>query len=215
MRPLLALAFLIVPLMAPVAGQDVPPDASDRILVLDLRSAKPGAYPIVVLVAPNGTVSWKQPTVVDVGGGSGGAPLPPTTPKPPVQPPTPPPLTGLAAQVVKWAEAVDYPAKAADAMKLAAAYEKGAAEIEEGKFKTPPSVVVAQLQKNLDAVGQENHLKWLPFTNQLANYLTSEVVAGRLSKVEQHAPIWRQIAAGLRAVKCALQQSHLIGLSSS
>lgn len=196
MRLIFALLLTLVLFDRPVAGQDNPPVSSDRFFVLDLRSATAGEYLFVVTVKADGSISYRRPTVVVVGvgdgnGGGGGGKEP--------NPPQPPTLTGLAAQVVDWVKLVEYSSARADAAKLAASYESIARRIESEELKNASVIVMEQLKSNLAAVGEENHPKWMPFTQKLADHLTAEVVAGRLTNAKQHVPIWKAIATGLRA----------------
>lgn len=187
-KSLIFLCFLGF-LSAPVAGQPVPTGVGDRFLVLDLRAAKPGAYPILVIVKEDGAVSWERLTVVEVGGG--GVSTPP--------PPPPPPLTGLAAKAVDWAKlAGSGPEWQAEAIKLAAAYESVAERIDSGALANALDIPREQLRANVAAIGETARTRWVETVNQFADFLTAELQAGRIRAVKDHATLWRQFAAGLR-----------------
>lgn len=170
--------------------------ASDRFLVLDLGNTQPGQYVFVVTVASDGTVTYKRPTVVVVGGGGNPDPQPPTGP------PQPPPLTGLAAKVAGWVKSdISHDGWQAEAVRLAEGYERVAGMMETKQIKDPLEIAPAQLAANLGAVGQESHALWAPVLGRFANHLRAELSAGRIRQVSDHAPLWRQFAAGLRGAK--------------
>jgi hypothetical protein len=116
----------------------------------------------------------------------------PTEPVAPVDP-----GNEMTAKARKWAALVDTHSRRDDAIKLAQSFSSVAIIIEQNTFNTPTEVVKATATSNRDALGSQLE-QWIPFLDALMNELEAMAELGQLSSVEDHAPVWRAVAMGLR-----------------
>lgn len=111
--------------------------------------------------------------------------------------PSPNPGENLVEKVKDWAEDVESPTKKEDALGLARSFSTVAALIDEGTFTTSKELLLGAKASNRDALG-ENISNWIPFTQELILELKTMSQHGLLSKVIDHAKVWREVAQGLR-----------------
>jgi hypothetical protein len=126
-----------------------------------------------------------------------------SAPDPPPTPPEPPPddsLSVLGRQVRDWAtQLVPQPSRV-KCESVARSLDSICSQMAAGTLKDPANIIAATRTANQQAVGDLRE-QWLPFFEQVRKYLNEESKAGRLTTVQQHQVIWKDLAAGLRAVK--------------
>jgi hypothetical protein len=107
------------------------------------------------------------------------------------------PGENIQAKVQDWAEDVESPDKRDDAIKLAQSFASVAVIIEQDTFVRTADLVQATATSNRDALNG-NLDYWTPFLEALMAELKAAAQLGKLSEVKDHAPIWKDVAAGLR-----------------
>ena len=125
----------------------------------------------------------------------------PSPPAPgPAPQPTPEPLTGFAAEVATWANAVQSPGKVAEAKRLADACEATASAIVAGAHSGPAAILAAIRAANNAALG-ESIKAWGPFGVKYGSALGVKYAAGELSTNDKWAALLNETAKGLRGVR--------------
>lgn len=128
-------------------------------------------------------------------------PTPPVPPGPgPAPTPTPEPLTGFAAEVAAWANAVQSPGKVAEANRLADACEATASAIVAGAHSGPAAILAAIRAANNAALG-ESIKAWGPFGVKYGSALGLKYAAGELGSNDKWAALLNETAKGLRGVR--------------
>jgi hypothetical protein len=128
-------------------------------------------------------------------------PSPPSPPAPgPAPQPTPEPLTGFAADVAAWANAVQSPGKVQEAKRLADACEATASAIVAGAHSGPAAILAAIRAANNAALG-ESIKAWGPFGVKYGSALGVKYAAGELSTNDKWAALLNETAKGLRGVR--------------
>lgn len=115
-------------------------------------------------------------------------------------PPPTPPLTPLAAQVRDWATKLVPPESRVKCESVAQSLDSISAQMAARSLTEPAQIIAATRDANQAAVGELREA-WLPFFEEVRKYLNTEAAAGRLATLAQHQAIWKDLAAGLRAVK--------------
>lgn len=132
------------------------------------------------------------------------SPSPPTPPVPPAPgpapQPTPEPLTGFAADVAAWANAVQSPGKVQEAKRLADACEATASAIAAGAHAGPAAILAAIRAANNAALG-ESIKAWAPFGAKYGAALGLKYAAGELATNDKWAALLNETARGLRGVR--------------
>lgn len=82
--------------------------------------------------------------------------------------------------------------------KLADSFDGIAAKISAGVYTTPEEIIKATGEANRQALGDSLEA-WKMVLLSLQNEFKSRADAGTLASPEQHADMWREVAAGLRA----------------
>ncbi len=166
---------------------EVLPAKTPGFLVIDggrravFAPGKAGQFTIVLAVAGDGgeldieTVTFRE--------GPGPGPNPPG--------PDPVSLAELATQ---WADAVDSPTKAADASKLANAFETVAAQLAAGALPEEPERILAATKSIYEMSLGSALAAWRPWLDSLGAYMTDHDSGDYVTQ-------WNEIAAGLRAVR--------------
>lgn len=185
------------------------PEGRPTILPLEggkkcIVTSVPGNY-TVFLAGSNG----EGVKLVEWGVKVGGDPTPPTPgptpPGPQPTPPTPTPPTpsptGLAAEAVKWTEAVTSPTRVEDAHKLSGAFEAAAAEIVAGQDSQPQQFLQALARHNSAAIPADRRSAWAPFEQAFVAKVNELYKGGKLSSRDAWATMFREISVGLAAVK--------------
>ena len=114
----------------------------------------------------------------------------------PVGPP-PSPGEDIVNKVKDWASVVNSPTKRDDALKLAQSFASIAIIIEQGTFTTPTELVTATQTSNKDALnGNLEH--WIPMLDSLMVELKAMAANNKLADAKAHAPVWRDVATGLK-----------------
>lgn len=108
-----------------------------------------------------------------------------------------PPDNSMVSKVKEWAGVVESPTKRDDALKLAQAFASVAIVIEQDTFKSPEELVKATATSNREALG-DNLEYWTPLLENLMKELKEMDRLGKLSTIEAHIPVWKDIAQGLR-----------------
>lgn len=128
-------------------------------------------------------------------------PTPPVPPGPgPTPSPTPEPLTGFAADVAAWANAVNSPGKVQEAKRLADACEATASAIAAGAHAGPAAILAAIRAANNAALG-ESIKAWSTFGAKYGAALGVKYAAKELTTNEAWAALLTETAKGLRGVK--------------
>jgi hypothetical protein len=148
---------------------------------------KTGEYMFIVACAYKGTVDVAT-HVVTVG-----TPVPkpgdyPVVEKPDTKAP-------IKEWVPYWCSLTVRPEE--ETRRLAESFEGVAATIAAGVHTTPEEIVKATGDANQQALGDSVDA-WKPFLLSLQNEFKKRAKAGTLVSPEQHAEMWREIAAGLR-----------------
>ncbi len=158
----------------------------------------PGEYVFVVACALNNTVDVKTHTVK-----VGGVVVPPTPPPPAPVPPTPPapvppgPTSTVAAKIMAWADAVPTTTKKAEALKLATSFDTVSSMIVGNGLSAPEDIIAKTAELNRTALGT-SLAAWVPFLTNLQTEMKTRAEAGTLANAEQHAQLWKEIAAALK-----------------
>lgn len=167
-----------------------------------LVTSVPGAYTVFLAASnPEGV------KIVEWGINVGGDPTPPTPGPPTPTPPIPTPPTpdngkfGLAADVAKWAATVSGPARVDDAHKLAGAFEAAAAEIVAGQETQPQQFLAVLMRHNSAAITKDRQAAWAAFSDAFVAKVTELYKAGKLVARDDWATLFREISAGLAAVR--------------
>jgi len=84
------------------------------------------------------------------------------------------------------------------ALKLAESFEGVATTISAGVNTTPAEIIKATGDSNRQALGDSVE-DWKPFLLSLQNEFKKRAAEGTLLSPDQHADMWREVAAGLRA----------------
>jgi len=114
------------------------------------------------------------------------------------QPQVPPtPGNNLVSKVKEWAELVESDNKHDDAIKLAQSFSSVASIIDQDTFDTAQDLIRATATSNRDALNG-NLPNWAPLLDGLMSELRSMQSTGLLPNVMSHAPVWRQVAQGLK-----------------
>lgn len=125
----------------------------------------------------------------------------PSPPAPgPAPQPTPEPLTGFAADVAGWANAVQSPGKVQEAKRLADACEATASAIAAGAHAGPAAILAAIRAANNAALG-ESIKAWAPFGTKYGAALGLKYAAGELGSNDKWAALLNETAKGLRGVR--------------
>lgn len=125
----------------------------------------------------------------------------PSPPAPgPAPQPTPEPLTGFAAEVAAWANAVNSPGKVQEAKRLADACEATASAIVAGAHSGPAAILAAIRAANNAALG-ESIKAWGPFGVKYGAALGVKYAAGELGSNDKWAALLNETARGLRGVR--------------
>ncbi len=119
-------------------------------------------------------------------------------PGPPVDP-----GHNIVEKVKDWAADVTSPTLRDDAMKLAQSFASVAVVIEQDTFNDAESLIIATAASNRDALNG-NIENWTPLLNSLMGELKAMARLGKLLDVTDHAPIWRDVAKGLREFAATL-----------
>ncbi len=119
-------------------------------------------------------------------------------PGPPIDP-----GQNVVEKVKDWASDVTSPTLRDDAIKLAQSFASVAIIIEQETFDDSISLIKATATSNRDALGG-NLENWTPLLNSLMNELKAMAQLGKLVDVTDHAPIWRDVAKGLREFAATL-----------
>lgn len=149
---------------------------------------KPGQYMFIVACAYKGTVDVVT-HVINIG----------NVPDPQVKyPVVEKPAEGapLAMMIPYWCSQAKRSRE--ETMKLAASFESIAATISAGVNTTPQAIIQATGDANRNALGDSLE-NWKPVLQELQKELQKLAEEGKLTTAEQHAQVWREIAAGLRA----------------
>lgn len=120
--------------------------------------------------------------------------------------PGPPPNPGenLVDKVVGWCENVESLTPRDDAMKLAQSFASLAIIADQGGFTSPADLVKATATSNREALNG-NLEYWTSLLDSLMSELKALAEAGKLPDTKSHAPIWRDVAKGLRAYAAGLE----------
>lgn len=113
-------------------------------------------------------------------------------PGPPINP-----GQNMVEKVKDWASDVTSPTLRDDAIKLAQSFSSVAIIIEQETFNNAESLIIATATSNRDALNG-NLENWTPFLNSLMNELKAMSQLGKLRDATDHAPIWRDVAKGLK-----------------
>lgn len=116
-----------------------------------------------------------------------------SAPPPPPQPPLPE-ATRLARE---WLSLVAESARS-KARALAAAFRAVADDIDAGKLTSPQAIIQASTERNRAALGEDRNV-WLSWFEKLREYMNGLADSGRLKTPQDHAKLFREIAAGLAA----------------
>lgn len=127
-------------------------------------------------------------------------PLPPPNPIPPD--PLPSGKFGLATLARDAAAAVRLASadKQRSAAALAGSFETIASTIAAGALRTPAEIVAATREQNISALALQR-TAWEPWADALRRRLNELSDNGQLKSAEDYAVAWREIAAGLKAVR--------------
>lgn len=152
-------------------SQDFEVYADGRRAVFSARA--PGEYRFIVACAKDGTVNVVTHVIKVLG------------------PPTSPVTDSLAEWIPFWLWNMDLPKEEAEA--LAASFE-GVADLAP---ETPEEWIKLTAESNREALGARIEV-WKPLMDKIGTTLLKMAQDGRLMTPEQHAAVWREIAAGLR-----------------
>lgn len=111
--------------------------------------------------------------------------------------PIPDPGQNIVEKVKEWASDVKSPSKRDDALRLAQSFASVAVIIEQDTFDSPGELVQATATSNRDALGV-NLEHWSQFLDSLMKELKAMAALGQLLDTKSHAPIWKDVAQGLR-----------------
>jgi hypothetical protein len=219
---ILALAFLVSP--APTFAQgDGPAEATVKIIapdkakvgdliVIDLSESIGSGFDVVVSPTPPGMMIFDDGRIIVCG--TGNKALTYTfmiscavdgdsdieihkieitgLPRVPVGP-----GDEVVEKVKDWVSNVKSPSKRDDALKLAQSFASVAIVIDQGTFSTPEELVRATATSNREALG-DNLEKWTPFLDHLMAELKAMADINKLTDVEAHGTVWKEVAQGLR-----------------
>lgn len=147
-----------------------------------LVTALPGGeYTFVIAAAKGGQVSIAEHTIT-VEGGPG--------------PPTPGPAT-FATRLKQAIATVKDEAKAEHLTALGGTFSTVASMIGAGVLTDPEEIVTATLNLNTEALG-DAHGAWKPVRDCISAEMSARAEAGDLETPEQHASVWKEIAALLK-----------------
>lgn len=113
------------------------------------------------------------------------------------------PGQNMVEKVKDWAADVTSPTLRDDAIQLAQSFASLAVIIEQDTFDNAEALIVATATSNRDALNG-NLENWTPLLNSLMNELKAMALSGKLSDLTDHAPIWRDVARGLREFAATL-----------
>lgn len=116
----------------------------------------------------------------------------------PVPAPAPAPGSALAAKVRALADAVNSPAKKAEAAKLSHAFAGIAAAVSAGAISDPADIVSATKEATKTSLGTSLPA-WTSFLQGLQSELKVMADAGKLPDAKAHAATWDEIAKALQA----------------
>ena len=134
--------------------------------------------------------------------GSSPPPGPAPGPNPPPGPgpgPPEPDLAGLSKDVHAWASAIPPPDRTI-AGDIGQNFADVAAAVSAGVLKDPAAIVKETHTRNLATQG-DKRAAWQAFFQKLQARLNTLAQSNDLKSTDQHAVLWREIAAGLKAVK--------------
>lgn len=109
----------------------------------------------------------------------------------------PEPGKSITAKIMEWCKSVQSPTIRDDALKLSQSFASIAAIIKSGAFSSAEEIVNATKTSNQDALG-ENLEYWIPVFDGLMTELKTMAESGLLQTPESHAPVWNDVATGLR-----------------
>lgn len=134
-------------------------------------------------------------------------PEPDPGPNPDPQPgpdpdPTPnPDRFGLAADALSWSAAVTGGTRVAEAQSLGAAFESVAAEIAAGVATTQEQILQSLARQCSAAIPAARQSAWIAFDASLQARINELYLAGQLSRPDDWAVAFREVASGLAAVR--------------
>jgi hypothetical protein len=176
----------------------VVPETEDFLVIDNGRravfsSGVVGEYMFIIACAINDSVDVQRHIVRVVN--TGPTPPGPVTPDDPMPPVSP--TSTLSKKVSEWCASIQSPTRAADAVKLANAFDSVAARIDAGTLTDPYAIITATAEVSRSALGP-NAKDWVPFLRSLQAELEQRASDGTLSTPTQHAGVWKEIAKGLR-----------------
>lgn len=174
----------------------LPVEAGRKVV---FASGQPGIYSFVLAVALADKVALTQHDVTIGPPNPPPTPIPPSPPNPPGPTPLPPGKYGLATLARDWAPSTA-PSLAANARSLASSFHSIASAIAAGTLTLPVDILAETKTSNRTALGADAAI-WQTWFANLATKLQSLSTAGTLATPDDYATAWREIAAGLEAVK--------------
>lgn len=129
-------------------------------------------------------------------------PGPAPGPQPGPTPPTPDPgRFGLAAQAMTWSSAVTGGTRVAEAHSLGAAFDAVAAEIAAGVATTRQQILQSLSRQCSAAIRDDRRPDWAAFDRSFGAAINELYLAGKLATPDDWAVAFREVAAGLAAVR--------------
>ena len=110
-------------------------------------------------------------------------------------PPPKPQLPEATRLAREWLSLVSEGARAR-APALAAAFRAVADDIDAGKLHSAPAIIQASTERNRAAVAEDRNA-WLSWFEKLREYMNGLADSGKLNTPQDHAKLFREIAAGL------------------
>lgn len=169
----------------------VSPSAEGNIRIVDdgrrayLTCGKPTTYTVTIAAASSdGMASIEQVTITF-------EPLPIDPIPAPELPKSP-----LTLAVIAGVEKVQSPFRDSEQLRLANVFNTVATMIDAGVIKTPEDVIAATAKLKKEAIG-ESAEAWAPFSDAVGSELNKMSEAKKLSTVEDHKAVWREIANAL------------------
>lgn len=168
----------------------VTPSADGNIRIVDdgrrayLTCGKPTTYTVTIAAASSDGMASIEQVVI--------AFEPYETPVPAA------PKSPLAIAVSAGVDKVQSPLKDSEQSRLATVFNTVATMIEAGVIKTPEDVLSATAKLKKEALG-DSAAAWAPFSDAVGSELNKMSEAKKLSTVEDHKAVWREIANALGA----------------
>lgn len=167
-------------------------------------SGQNGVYTFILAVALDDKVAIAQHDVtIGPPNPPPPTPIPPSPPNPPEPEPLPHGKYDLSRLSRDWAKlsvTLDGPRRTASARSLAASFHTMASAIAAGTLTVPSDILAETKKSNQNALGSDAE-SWRPWFVLLAARLESLGKGGELNVADDYAAAWREIAAGLEAVK--------------